>query len=149
MPEVNTTTSSSSNSIDEAARSEKGTKKSRKISEKADAKTIKVPATDLYAHLPEAEAEIIKRQVEVPDIKTSYTGLFRYATKFDIMIVILAQIAAIIGGALLPLMTVIFGQLTGVFANFARGISTPEELRHQISHYTLYVFTRSVKISTK
>lgn len=140
MAEVNTTTSSSSNSIDEAARNEKGTKKSKKISEKADAKTIMVPATDLYAHLPEAEAKIIKRQVEVPEVKTSFTGLYRYASKFDLMLVILAQIAAIIGGALLPLMTVIFGQLTGVFSDFAQQKSTPAELRHEISRYTLYVF---------
>lgn len=138
MPDVNTTTSSSSNSINETARNEKDTKRSKKVSQKADAKTIKVLATDLYAHLPEAEAHIIRRQVEVPNVKTSFGGLFRYASKFDIALVVFAQIAAIIGGALVPLMTVVFGQLTGVFSDFNNGRSTPAQLRHEISHYTLY-----------
>ena len=138
MAEISTT-SSSSNSVNEATRKEYGGTNPEKKQhlEKLDSKLVAVAPEDPYAHLTEEEKIIIKRQVDIPEVKTSYFGLFRYASKADIALVVLAQISAIIGGAILPLMTVVFGQLTGVFKEWALKQITPEQLRHEVSRYTL------------
>ena len=59
-----------------------------------------------YAHLPEHEREIVKRQLEIPPIKVSFLTLYRYATRNDILIIIISALCSIIGGAVMPLMTV-------------------------------------------
>ena len=59
-----------------------------------------------YAHLPPHEREIIKRQLDIPEVKITYTSLYRYATRNDRIIVAISTICAIAGGAVLPLMTV-------------------------------------------
>jgi ATP-binding cassette, subfamily B (MDR/TAP), member 1 len=61
---------------------------------------------DPFAHLPEHEATILRRQVETLDVKVGYTTLFRYATAFDWLIFVLAICCAVISGAAMPLMTV-------------------------------------------
>ena len=61
---------------------------------------------DAFSHLPPNEREIITRQLDVPNVKISYKTLYRYATKNDIIIVVISCICAIAGGAVLPLMTV-------------------------------------------
>lgn len=59
-----------------------------------------------YAHLPEHEREIVKRQLEIPPIKVSFLTLYRYATRNDILIIAISALCSIIGGAVMPLMTV-------------------------------------------
>ena len=61
---------------------------------------------EAYAHLPPHEREIIKRQVDLLPIKANYGTLYRYATRNDIIIVAISSFCAIIGGAVMPLMTV-------------------------------------------
>ncbi len=75
---------------------------------KLDSKVIKVPTEedDPFRHLPPAEAEILKRQVHIPVVKTGYLLLFRYATMNDKLIIALSCFCSIAGGAMLPLMTV-------------------------------------------
>jgi ATP-binding cassette subfamily B (MDR/TAP) protein 1 len=68
---------------------------------------------DAFAHLPEHEAEILRRQLATPPVKVTYFRLYRYATTNDKIIIAISAVAAIIAGAVLPLMTVVFGQLTG------------------------------------
>lgn len=78
--------------------------------EKYDSQVIKVKdakeGDEAYAHLPEHEREIIRRQLDVPPIKASFATLYRYATRNDILIIIISAICAILGGAVMPLMTV-------------------------------------------
>jgi ATP-binding cassette subfamily B (MDR/TAP) protein 1 len=78
--------------------------------EKYDSQVVNVKDADdpeaEYAHLPPHEKEIIKRQLFIPPISASYKTLFRYATRNDILIIILSAACAIIGGAVMPLMTV-------------------------------------------
>ena len=123
--------------------------------------TIKVKEVkegdELYAHLPEHEREIVKRQLDIPPISVSFTTLFRYATRNDQLIISLSAFCAIAGGAALPLMTVslkiwdtkivvfrtnrnqvIFGQLAGSFQTYYNGLTTQSEFSHILSHYTLY-----------
>lgn len=73
---------------------------------KLDSKVVDVKDNDPFRHLPEHERAILKRQVDVPDVKVGYFTLYRYATKMDILILIIAGICAIAGGAAMPLMTV-------------------------------------------
>lgn len=61
---------------------------------------------DAYAHLPPHEKEIVKRQLDIPEVKVTYRTLYRYATRNDMIIIIISCICAIAGGAVMPLMTV-------------------------------------------
>lgn len=75
-----------------------------------DSRIVKVDGTkdgdEAYSHLPPHEREIIKKQLEIPDVKVSFKTLFRYATKIDIIIIVISSICAVAGGAVQPLMTV-------------------------------------------
>jgi hypothetical protein len=63
---------------------------------------------DPYAHLPEHEASILKRQVEVPYTSVGYGALLSYATKIDWIIMAGSGICAIAAGVALPFMTVCY-----------------------------------------
>lgn len=78
--------------------------------EKLDSQVVKVgevkEGEEAYAHLPPHEKEIVKRQLEIPPVKVTFRTLYRYATRNDLVIVFVSAIAAIGGGAVMPLMTV-------------------------------------------
>ncbi|KAK3069659.1 hypothetical protein LTR53_011839 [Teratosphaeriaceae sp. CCFEE 6253] len=93
---------------------------------------------DPLAHLPEHEAAILKRQLVIPPVKVTYVGLYRYATRNDLLIMALSGICAIGGGAVMPLMTIVFGTLAGTFQGFFQGTVDGAAFSHQISHLTLY-----------
>ena len=61
---------------------------------------------DPLQHLSGQEKDIIKRQIDVPNVKVTVGMLYRYATFNDILIMIISSICAIGGGSALPLMTV-------------------------------------------
>lgn len=75
-----------------------------------DSRIVKVEETkdgeEAYAHLPPHEREIVKRQLDIPSVTVTYTTLFRYATRNDIIIIIISALCAIAGGSVQPLMTV-------------------------------------------
>ena len=77
---------------------------------KLDSRLIKVgdvkEGEEAYAHLPEHEKEVVKRQLDIPAVKVTYWTLFRYATRNDIIILVISTFCAIAGGAVMPLMTV-------------------------------------------
>jgi ATP-binding cassette subfamily B (MDR/TAP) protein 1 len=73
---------------------------------KLDSKIINVEDDDPFRHLPEHEKTILKRQTEVPEVKVGYLTLYRYATKMDIVILVVSAFCAIAAGAAMPLMTV-------------------------------------------
>lgn len=77
---------------------------------KSDPNVVKIGEVkfgeEAYAHLPDDEKEIVKRQLHLPTTKVNYTTLFRYATRNDILIIVISSICAIAGGAAMPLMTV-------------------------------------------
>ena len=78
---------------------------------KLDSKVIKVAdnvkeGEEAYAHLPEHEKEVVKRQLDIRPVKVTYWTLYRYATRNDIIILVVSAICAIAGGAVMPLMTV-------------------------------------------
>lgn len=94
---------------------------------------------DVFAHLPEHEAAILRRQLEIPPIKVTYRGLYRYATRTDLWIMVVSAICAIAGGAALPLMTIVFGSLAGNFQDFFNNPgSITTQFSHIVAHNTLY-----------
>lgn len=76
---------------------------------------------DALARLPEHEREVLNRQLDVRSVSVSWLKLYRFATRNDIIIAYIAAFCAIGGGAVLPLMTVIFGSLSGNLTGFALG----------------------------
>ncbi|EXK41726.1 ATP-binding cassette, subfamily B (MDR/TAP), member 1 [Fusarium oxysporum f. sp. melonis 26406] len=89
---------------------------------KADSAVVVPPKAenieDHYRHLPPDEAEVLRRQVVSPEVKQGVAVLYRYASRNDILIILVSGLCAIAGGAALPLMTVVFGNLQGVFQDF-------------------------------
>lgn len=75
-----------------------------------DSHIVKVPEVkegeEAYAHLPTHEKEVVKRQLDMPEVKVTFKTLYRYATRVDLIIVAISLICAIAGGAVMPLMTV-------------------------------------------
>ncbi|PNS16458.1 Leptomycin B resistance protein pmd1 [Sphaceloma murrayae] len=93
---------------------------------------------DPFAHLPEHEATILRRQLDTPPTKVNYFTLYRYADARDLTMVFTGAICAIIGGILIPLMTVIFGALTGTFQGYFQGTVTGAVFEDELSGFTLY-----------
>ncbi|KAG0129075.1 P-loop containing nucleoside triphosphate hydrolase protein [Tuber indicum] len=93
---------------------------------------------DPLGHLPPEEAEIIRKQLDIPKIDPNYFTLFRFASRNDIIIIVISIIAAVIGGAAMPLMTIIFGQLGGTFQNFILGYITAAKMQSELNRFTLY-----------
>ncbi|KAJ4145032.1 hypothetical protein LMH87_003894 [Akanthomyces muscarius] len=111
--------------------------------EKADTKLATPPKTasadDVYAHLPEHEADILRKQVDVPTLTKGAGVLYRYASRNDIIIIVVSAICAIASGAALPLMTVIFGNLQRVFRDFFFGGGmTYDDFVGQLTKFVLY-----------
>ncbi|KAL9007236.1 MAG: hypothetical protein Q9188_000039 [Gyalolechia gomerana] len=109
--------------------------------EKLDSK-IKVgevkEGEEAFAHLPPHEKEIVKRQLDLPPVTVTFKTLYRYATRKDLIIVSISALAAIGGGAVMPLMTVIFGQLAGTFQDYFNDVTSRSEFSSDLSGYTLY-----------
>ncbi|KAL9128673.1 MAG: hypothetical protein Q9217_002701 [Psora testacea] len=110
--------------------------------EKLDSQIVKIEdvkeGEEAYAHLPEHEREIVSRQLYIPAVKVNFLTLYRYATRNDLIIVVISSIMAIAGGAVMPLMTVIFGQLAGLFQDFFQGLTTQAYFNSRLAHYTIY-----------
>ncbi|KAF8463597.1 P-loop containing nucleoside triphosphate hydrolase protein [Kalaharituber pfeilii] len=109
--------------------------------EKLDSKVIDLKdqsEDDPYKHLTPEEANVIKRQLDIPEVNLSYFDLFRYATFNDKLFIGTAGFASIAAGAILPLMTIVFGQLAGVFQSFMLMQMAPDEFQNELNKYTLY-----------
>ncbi|KAA6412244.1 MAG: P-loop containing nucleoside triphosphate hydrolase [Lasallia pustulata] len=124
--------------IQSSASSSQGSGALRKLdSNVVNVKNVK-EGEEAYAHLPEHEKEIVRRQLEIPPVKVNFLTLFRYASKNDLIVIAISALCSITAGAIMPLMTVIFGQLAGTFQNFFAGTVARGQFSHQLSHFTLY-----------
>lgn len=108
---------------------------------KVDSKIVQVreaPKEDeVFAHLPKHEQDVLKRQVDIPAVPVKYGTLYRYATTWDKVFLAIAAVCSIGGGAALPLMTIIFGNLSGSFSNYFQGALT-EDFSSILNRYVLY-----------
>lgn len=108
---------------------------------KLDSHIVKVKdeQEDPLGHLPPNERDIIRKQLEMPEVKLSYFTLFRFATTNDLILIAAAALASIIAGAVLPLMTIVFGELTGVFQRFSLGTISHDDMTSELNKFTTYV----------
>ena len=115
----------------------------RKKSEKID-KSTSLPekedssSGDPFAHLPDHEAAVLRKQLDIPPVQVGYFTLFRYATRNDIIIMIVSGLCAIVAGAAMPLMTVVFGALAKEFRGFFEGTTSQAEYQNTINRMVLY-----------
>lgn len=94
--------------------------------------------SDPFGRLPHHEALILRRQLEKPDAaKATWSSLFRFASRQDMIIIAVSSICAIAAGAAVPLNTVILGSLAGAFQDFTNGISR-SEFDARVNRQTLY-----------
>lgn len=92
---------------------------------------------DPLGHLPPDERAVIERQINIPEVSVNFFGLYRFATPMDKFLVVLGTFTAIVAGALLPLMTILFGNLAQAFQDFMLGKTGKDELTSEISKFTL------------
>ncbi|KAB8349573.1 hypothetical protein FH972_023597 [Carpinus fangiana] len=94
---------------------------------------------DPLAHLPPHEQAILRKQLETPQVIPGIKMIYRYASRNDLIIMTISAICAIAGGAVMPLMTVVFGNLTGTFQDFLLYRTlTRDGFNDQLTKYTLY-----------
>lgn len=109
---------------------------------KYDSKIVQVrqvpEGDDALAHLPEHERQALRRQLYTPDVSVTYTSLYRYATTWDIVFIVIAALMAIGGGAVQPLMTVVFGNLSGSFQGLFLGTLDQHGFNSTLNRYVLY-----------
>lgn len=90
------------------------------------------------AGLNDQEREIIERQTTSPSTTVGYFSLFRYATAMDKLVMAAALIASIAAGAVMPLMTLVYGNFAGSFTSHSVGAVEANKFKDQINQYTLY-----------
>jgi ATP-binding cassette subfamily B (MDR/TAP) protein 1 len=77
-----------------------------------------------------------KQSVRTPSF-SDYLRVFGYATRWDLFICIIASLASIGAGITLPLMNVIFGQLTGQFTQYST--MTRHDFQQLLDRQALYI----------
>ncbi|KAL4800940.1 P-loop containing nucleoside triphosphate hydrolase protein [Aspergillus venezuelensis] len=92
----------------------------------------------LIAHLPEEEQEILKKQLEELKVTITFFGLWRYATRTDILILVISALCAIAAGAALPLFTILFGSLASVFQRIMLDTISYDEFYDELTKNVLY-----------
>ncbi|CAN9256904.1 unnamed protein product [Alternaria alternata] len=90
------------------------------------------------AGLSDQEKDIIDKQLTAPNLTVGYFSLFRYATAKDKLVMVVALIASIAAGAVMPLMTLVYGNFAGSFTSFSVDAVAAAKFQHQINTYTLY-----------
>ncbi|KAF2014111.1 P-loop containing nucleoside triphosphate hydrolase protein [Aaosphaeria arxii CBS 175.79] len=68
----------------------------------------------------------------------SYWRIFRYADRTSWILNIIAAIAAIAAGTILPLMDLVFGKFVTTFTRFGTGTLTPAEYRSETAKFTIW-----------
>ncbi|KAL9055149.1 MAG: hypothetical protein Q9162_003727 [Coniocarpon cinnabarinum] len=140
-PEPGRSSSSSDDFNDKSFEVEKSArhpsrKKSKKDEKKKDEDEKK--GFDPLDRLPENERAILKRQIEAQETKVTFFTLFRYATRNDLLILFISAACATAAGAVLPLMTIIFGSLASSFQDYFNGTVNGDQFTHTLNHTTLY-----------
>ena len=66
----------------------------------------------------------------------SYMRILRYADRTSCILYSVALAAAIVAGAALPLMDLVFGKFVTTFNNFAMGVVGPDDYMREVSKYS-------------
>jgi hypothetical protein len=106
---------------------------------------LKIP----MAGLSEQEKEIIERQLVAPKLTVGYFALFRYASRNEVLIMIVAVIASIAAGATMPLMTVSvsFRATIGIFCVDCFTVDLEKLEAVESVHVTIFITTYILCVS--
>ncbi|KAJ5945869.1 ABC multidrug transporter mdr1 [Penicillium verhagenii] len=121
--------------VDYASADQSLTPNETEIAEKT-ALSIDEDAT--FAHLPEHEKAILKKQLDAPVVKISFFGLYRYASKLDLLIIAISALCAIVAGAAMPLFTILFGSLASAFQGIEQKTISYDAFVHELDKNVLY-----------
>lgn len=88
--------------------------------------------------LTDEENERLQTQIETRTVSVGLFALYRYATRNDRIVLLLSALGAVAGGAVMPLMPVIFGSLAGQFADLERGTMPASQFSSALGHRALY-----------
>lgn len=99
-------------------------KESESSSNNASKTALSLDDDALFAHLPQHEKDILKKQLDAPEVKMGFVGLYRYADHMDILILVISALCAIAAGAALPLFTVSTGHCDRNLINPLIGIDS-------------------------
>ncbi|KAH8682568.1 P-loop containing nucleoside triphosphate hydrolase protein [Xylariales sp. PMI_506] len=90
---------------------------------------------DPYGHLTPEQADILRRQVDVPELQHGLNAIYRYATRADIIIMVVSSVCAAASGAAMPLMNLVFGSFQSTFQNYAENFDgNLEQLHRDFDH---------------
>jgi ATP-binding cassette subfamily B (MDR/TAP) protein 1 len=97
-------------------------------------------ATDPFAHLPEDQANILKRQLhKTEEARYGFWAIFHFASASDVLIIFVSAVLAAASGAALPVMTIIFGGFQKLFQDYlALGLLSLDEFKSESAKYVLY-----------
>ncbi|KAJ4859449.1 ABC transporter transmembrane region domain-containing protein [Trichoderma breve] len=84
------------------------------------------------------EAQIIKAQLDSPNVGVKYLMLYRYADVWDFLIITISAVCAIAAGAILPLLSILFGQLTSAFQRISLNDIAYHDFEAQLNKNVLY-----------
>ncbi|KAF2871403.1 P-loop containing nucleoside triphosphate hydrolase protein [Massariosphaeria phaeospora] len=104
----------------------------------ASKNTLEAEPKPTATSLTDEEQQIIDKQLHNPQLKVGYFSLFRYATNKDVAIMLVATLASIAAGAVMPLMTLVYGNFAGSFTSFSVSATAVQDFKNQINKLTLY-----------
>jgi ATP-binding cassette subfamily B (MDR/TAP) protein 1 len=88
--------------------------------------------------LTEEEKQIIDKQLQASNRKIGLSSLLRYANRLETFTMIVALLASIVAGAVLPLLTLIYGNFAQSFTSFAVDDVARHRFQDQIKTFSLY-----------
>ncbi|KAB8217999.1 P-loop containing nucleoside triphosphate hydrolase protein [Aspergillus novoparasiticus] len=80
-------------------------------------------------------AEIIEGQIRTEPSTTNIFSVYRHANTPWLCVLLISVICAVVAGAAMPLVTIVFGALAREFINGDE--NTPDDVRHWVQHLTL------------
>ncbi|KAK9458190.1 P-loop containing nucleoside triphosphate hydrolase protein [Dipodascopsis uninucleata] len=101
---------------------------------------VNLPA-DEFSTLPPKDADILRRQVSVPEVDASFFTMFRYATAWDKLALFIGFVSGVLEGTAKPLMTLVFGYITQTFADYYHFIAnyiSPDEFQRRVNILALF-----------
>ncbi|KAF9775832.1 hypothetical protein IL306_006037 [Fusarium sp. DS 682] len=76
----------------------------------------------------------VEKQAELGDL----WRVFRFADRLDWILNFISLVSSIASGATLPLMTIVFGQFTGRFSDYASGEIDPDDFQDEVNTFVLW-----------
>ncbi|GAB7366799.1 hypothetical protein MBLNU230_g0751t1 [Neophaeotheca triangularis] len=102
------------------------------------ANTVEPKDSSLSDAKPPKEEENEAEDKEKSGSAKDYFRIFTFADRLDTLLYAVAFTCAIVSGASLPLMTLVFGQSTSSFSSYAAGTTEAQEFTSRINELVLY-----------